>query len=258
MKTELHAYCDGLCTPFNPGGAAVFGFVITDRKGHVLKMGSGVVGAGHGMSNNVAFYASCIHALRWVAAENPDTKLVIRIPNRTVANQLSGRWRVTSKIIQKLWHRAKEVEATLPWVSYERVFRPSNPHISQARALSRRAYAQFATESRQASTKRLKKGTHVVLFEPEDEERIRPMLADILSYLQAKGRPSDGLIVAKTLESMFEHKMGYRLGDVSTFERVRKVAEDILLGASESQEKATPPKMKRQKPEPGESERMFG
>jgi ribonuclease HI len=52
-------YFDGSCGPKNPGGTAAYGYVLL-REGQEepVRVGSGVIGTGEGMSNNLAeFYA---------------------------------------------------------------------------------------------------------------------------------------------------------------------------------------------------------
>lgn len=86
-------YFDGSCGPKNPGGVAAYGFALL-REGESVRSGSGVIGEGEGMTNNLAeFYAldqglcafiSCheapgvTHALQVFG----DSKLVINVMNR--------------------------------------------------------------------------------------------------------------------------------------------------------------------------------
>lgn len=61
----LQANFDGGCWP-NPGGRATWGCVLRNSYGEVILEGSGVVGEGFGMSNNVAEYYAVHQALKCV------------------------------------------------------------------------------------------------------------------------------------------------------------------------------------------------
>lgn len=82
----IEVWIDGLCEPINPGGVACFGYVIK-RSGSEIETGSGVVGTGPDMTNNVAEYTALIRALEKIrqlglgkesVVVRSDSKLVAR------------------------------------------------------------------------------------------------------------------------------------------------------------------------------------
>jgi ribonuclease HI len=60
--------CDGLCEPRNPGGWACWAFVVHKAiDDEFIHDDRGCIGAGDGMTNNLAEYTAVLEALRWVA-----------------------------------------------------------------------------------------------------------------------------------------------------------------------------------------------
>ncbi len=71
---KLTVYCDGSCGPINPGGTAAYGFVVKNDDLDVIYEGSGKVGAGELMSNNVAEFAALVAAMEWIKQNYPDAE----------------------------------------------------------------------------------------------------------------------------------------------------------------------------------------
>lgn len=85
---------DGGCGPKNPGGTATYGFILM-HNGIELERGSGVIGSGPTMSNNLAEHyavAEGMTAFLKHYKDAPNTILRIRGDSRMVINQLIGKW----------------------------------------------------------------------------------------------------------------------------------------------------------------------
>jgi ribonuclease HI len=99
--TEI--YVDGGCAPVNPGGTAVYAYII---EGNIQKSDSGVVGSGPGMSNNVAEFQALIKALEQLpegttATVYSDSMLLIRV--------MSGEWHIRSGLYAGYAERALQM-----------------------------------------------------------------------------------------------------------------------------------------------------
>jgi ribonuclease HI len=100
MLTMITIYFDGLCRPKNPGGIATYGYAVY-KDGKKVKSGSGVVGSGAGMTNNVAEYSALEHASEWVRQHCPDDEIVIHGDSQLVIHQMNGTWQVHSETSKK-------------------------------------------------------------------------------------------------------------------------------------------------------------
>jgi ribonuclease HI len=99
-KDMITIYFDGLCRPKNPGGTATYGYVIY-KDGKKVKSGSGVIGSGAGMTNNVAEYSALKRAAEWVSRNGGDDEIVIKGDSRLVIHQMNGTWQIKSETSQK-------------------------------------------------------------------------------------------------------------------------------------------------------------
>lgn len=130
-------YFDGLCRPRNPGGVATYGYVVY-KDGKKVKSGNGMIGAGAGMTNNVAEYSALNHAVEWVNQHCPDDELIIRGDSQLVIHQMNGTWQIhseTSKTFVPVIRRMLEGRKT----RFEWIPREQN---AEADLLSNRAYEQ--------------------------------------------------------------------------------------------------------------------
>ena len=59
----ISIFFDGACEPVNPGGTASYGWVIK-KDGKTILSGSGIVGSGEGMTNNVGEYHGLIEGIK--------------------------------------------------------------------------------------------------------------------------------------------------------------------------------------------------
>lgn len=118
--TEI--YFDGLCEPVNPGGTATFGFVIT-RNGEQIAEGSGLVGKGEGMTNNVAEYEAILNAIMRFKELGLNESLLIKGDSNLVIKQLSGKWKIKSDTAKKYVPLIKEAlqgfEYQFEWIERE-------------------------------------------------------------------------------------------------------------------------------------------
>lgn len=87
----VELYFDGACEPINPGGTAAYGWLLK-KDGEVLQEGSGVVGEGPGMTNNVAEYQGLIEGIKAFLQLNLKEKLVIQGDSNLVVNMVRKDW----------------------------------------------------------------------------------------------------------------------------------------------------------------------
>ncbi len=133
----IEVWIDGLCEPVIPAHArtACFGYVIK-KDGKVVDEGSGVIGEGQKMTNNVAEYSALIRALERVRRSGLDERVVVRSDSRLVVNQMMGKWRVKAPNIMPLYRKAvalaKDMDVVFEWVPRE--------ENTRADSLARKAY----------------------------------------------------------------------------------------------------------------------
>jgi ribonuclease HI len=89
----IKVWFDGACWP-NPGGRASYGWAAS-KEGYFHKEGSGIIGNGPSMSNNVAEYTALYESLRWLKENNySKEKITCYGDSKLVIEQMSKRWRV--------------------------------------------------------------------------------------------------------------------------------------------------------------------
>jgi len=146
MGSGITVFCDGLCEPYNPGGVATYGFVI-QRGGELIQQGSGVLGEGEGMTNNVAEYTAAIEALRWLLEHGYEGRRVtLMSDSMLLIKQLRGLWQVRSPRIAPLYHQARKLASHFK-VRFRWVSREEN---EAADALSVEAYVEYQESKRWA------------------------------------------------------------------------------------------------------------
>jgi ribonuclease HI len=90
--TSYRLFFDGSCGPKNPGGTAAYGFALFADGEEPIKTGTGIIGTGPGMTNNLAEFSAlyeglacfCATTMRYPATINVlgDSKLVIQVMNK--------------------------------------------------------------------------------------------------------------------------------------------------------------------------------
>lgn len=117
----IEVWIDGLCEPVIPAHArtACFGYMIK-KNGKVVDEGSGVIGEGQKMTNNVAEYSALIQALERVRRLGLEGRMVVRSDSRLVVNQMRGEWKVKAPNIMHLYSKAvalaKDKDVVFEWV----------------------------------------------------------------------------------------------------------------------------------------------
>lgn len=87
----IELYFDGACEPINPGGTASYGWLLKqDRK--ILQSGSGIVGTGKGMTNNIAEYYGLIEGVKAFLKLKSSEKLLIKGDSSLVINMVGKQW----------------------------------------------------------------------------------------------------------------------------------------------------------------------
>jgi ribonuclease HI len=135
--------CDGLCKPTNPGGLGCWGFAILSDEGQEIAHGSGCIGRGEGMTNQVAEYHAVIEGLKWVVENASDVDIVIKTDSQLVVSQVNGTMNCHSQPLcdlrDKVLALLRQTKARLEWIP-----RTENNHAD--------AHAQLAYQRRQSMT----------------------------------------------------------------------------------------------------------
>ena len=137
----ISLYFDGLCRPRNPGGIATYGYVVY-QDGKKVKSGSGVIGSGIGMTNNVAEYSALKRAVEWVSRNCVDDEIVIKGDSQLVIHQMSGIWQIKSETSKKF---VPEIRRLLEGRKTRFIWIPREQN-TEADLLSNIAYGQISRE----------------------------------------------------------------------------------------------------------------
>lgn len=137
--TEI--YFDGLCEPINPEGMATFGLVIIQDETQIAE-GSGLVGSGEGMTNNVAEYEAILNAIVKFKELGLNESLIIKGDSKLVINQSSGKWKIKSETAKKYVPLIKEALEGYDY-QFEWISRDQN---NRADELTRKAYFENGGE----------------------------------------------------------------------------------------------------------------
>lgn len=84
-------YFDGACEPVNPGGTASYGYWL-EKDGKKIAEGSGIVGSGEGMTNNVAEYTGLLGGLKKFREAGIQDKLLIHGDSNLVISMVAKKW----------------------------------------------------------------------------------------------------------------------------------------------------------------------
>ena len=106
MKRKvIRVYVDGSCWP-NPGGRCAYGWVAS-KDGHFYQEGSGYIGEGPMMSNNVAEYEALYHALEWLKNNGYKNEIIeCRGDSMLVVKQMNGEWKVKKGLYLESYKKA--------------------------------------------------------------------------------------------------------------------------------------------------------
>jgi ribonuclease HI len=137
---EIVVYCDGLCEPTNPNGIATYGFVIY-KHGIRQYEGSGVLGEGDGMSNNLAEYEALCKAVKYLKDNAmTDQEVTVKSDSKLLVNQMNGKWKVRKGLYVSKHKEARSLIASLENLEFQWVPREMN---TEADALCRKAYEEY-------------------------------------------------------------------------------------------------------------------
>lgn len=107
----IELYFDGACEPINPGGTASYGWLLK-QDGKILQSGSGIVGTGEGMTNNIAEYQGLIEGIETFLKLKSTEKLIIKGDSSLVINMVKKHWG---------WNKKKTV-----WKPHDKI-----PHLRE-------------------------------------------------------------------------------------------------------------------------------
>ncbi|MDD5164868.1 MAG: ribonuclease HI family protein [Patescibacteria group bacterium] len=87
----IEIYFDGACEPVNPGGTASYGYLIK-RDNQIIERGSGIIGKGEGMTNNVAEYYGLIEGIKALKKLRIEEKVMIYGDSKMVCCIVAKEW----------------------------------------------------------------------------------------------------------------------------------------------------------------------
>jgi len=133
-------YFDGLCGPRNPGGVAIYGFVIY-RDAEKLKEDAGLACEPWtpSASNNVAEYRGLIEGLKWLNGKGMYREVEVRGDSMLVIRQMKGEYRVRAERIRPLHSEAERLSAKFLGIRIVWIPREQN----EADDLCKKAYARY-------------------------------------------------------------------------------------------------------------------
>jgi len=105
----VEIYFDGACEPINPGGTASFGYLVK-KDGKIISQGSGIIGSGEGMTNNVGEYQGLIEGIKALRDLNIKERIAIH-----------GDSSIVCKVVSKEWGWNKKKTKWLPHKDYPRL-----------------------------------------------------------------------------------------------------------------------------------------
>jgi ribonuclease HI len=129
----IEIYFDGACESVNPGGTASFGYIIKKNDG-VMAQGSGVVGSGEGMTNNIGEYHGLIEGIKAFLNLNIKEKVIIYGDSDIVCKVVAKKWGWNKKktkwephkkaphlkpFLEKVQNLLKDVEYEIKWIKRE-------------------------------------------------------------------------------------------------------------------------------------------
>ncbi len=136
----IELYFDGACEPVNPGGTAAYGWLLV-QDGTNFAEGSGIIGSGEGMTNNVAEYRGVIEGVKAFKASGRQGKLYIRGDSNLVVSMIAKKWGWNRKKTKWIPHDdaphlkllLDEVHVLLQGVDYEIAWIPREKNFAADR-----------------------------------------------------------------------------------------------------------------------------
>lgn len=123
---------DGSCGPTSGGGTAAYGFAL-EKEGKIIEHGSGVIGTGNAMTNNLAEFVACAEGITAFIKHSPvkgfmlnvygDSKLVINMMNRKWKPDPNKRYFPGYQLAVTALSQARKYGAI---VSFDHIFREQN------------------------------------------------------------------------------------------------------------------------------------
>lgn len=130
----IEIWFDGACEPKNPGGTASYGYIIVIRDSPAYELGAklvirrgGIVGSGHGMSNNVAEYEGLIQALNDIMErKRTEDTILVRGDSMLVINQMGGDWKIKKGFYVERAQKCLKIVTRFPRIRFEWIPRTQN------------------------------------------------------------------------------------------------------------------------------------
>jgi ribonuclease HI len=97
FMTHYKLFFDGSCGPKNPGGTAAYGYALWKEGGDEPSSGSGIIGTGPRMSNNLAEFSALYEGLaRFAELGDPKAVITVLGDSKLVINVMNRFWRAKS------------------------------------------------------------------------------------------------------------------------------------------------------------------
>lgn len=142
----IRVFFDGLCEPRNPGGWAIYGFVVfkDDEKIHEEYGLAGKPGTPEA-TNNIAEYSGILKALEWLE-KNGHTGSEVEIcgDSQLVVKQLSGEFRIKNPGLKPLFARVVQLKQKFPKINVKWVPREENKEANRLTKLGYNVYSSGA------------------------------------------------------------------------------------------------------------------
>lgn len=115
MNDAWELYFDGACQPYNPGGTATYGWVLTSPDKKTVSNGYGVICSGKGATNNVAEMGALEAALKHIKAKAVPGPFRIYGDSKLVVMTVKRVWRCHKPHLKSAVGRIHELLEGLEW-----------------------------------------------------------------------------------------------------------------------------------------------
>jgi len=143
----IECYCEGGCLPFNPGGIAVYAFIIKTEDDKVIFEDSGIADWGENASNNLAEFTALTVCLAWlITNKDPSLKTVIKSDSQLLVKLMQGKWQANKdKFYYPKYVLAQALARRFKDLNYEWISREES---KEAHKLIQHAYRDFIMTER--------------------------------------------------------------------------------------------------------------
>ena len=143
-------FTDGLCQPKNPGGVAIYAFIVSkDNKKFYQESGLAAEPYSEGATNNVAEYTAVVKAIEYLKSKGLHNEdITLYSDSKLVIEQLNGNYKVKSANISSMYKKIKTMFFGFSSLKFVWVPREEN---KEADRLTKIGYNEFLKSRMESS-----------------------------------------------------------------------------------------------------------